>query len=96
MRARAQLVEARILLGAGERDAAAQVARALDQAAAGFDELEWRAVAPEVLLARAELAALLGEDAERTRHLREAHRLYSDIGATGHAERLARELERET
>ncbi len=34
----------------------------------------------------------LGEDAEAERELREAHRLYTEMGATGHAERLAREL----
>ena len=41
---------------------------------------------------RAKLAALLGDDAGRERDPREAHRLYTEIGATGHAERVAREL----
>ena len=41
----------------------------------------------------AELAALLGDDAGRERDLRDAHRLYTEMGATGHAERVARELE---
>ena len=40
----------------------------------------------------AQLAALLADDAGRERELREAHRLYADIGAAGHAERLAKEL----
>jgi hypothetical protein len=39
-----------------------------------------------------ELAHLIGDDASRERELREAHRLYTEMGATGHAERLAREL----
>ncbi len=30
--------------------------------------------------------------AARDHHLREAHRLYTEMGARGHAERLAREL----
>ncbi len=45
---------------------------------------------PHVHLARAELAKLLGDDARR--HLREAHRLFTEMGATGHAERVARKL----
>jgi tetratricopeptide (TPR) repeat protein len=40
----------------------------------------------------AELADLVGDDAEAEHHLREAHRLYTEMGATGHAERVAREL----
>ncbi len=46
---------------------------------------------PHVHLARSELAKLLGDDARR--HLREAHRLFTEMGATGHAERVARELD---
>jgi hypothetical protein len=42
--------------------------------------------------ARAELAKLRGDDAARERELREAHRLYSEMGATYHAERVAGEL----
>ena len=41
---------------------------------------------------RAALADLLGDEAGRTRDLRAAHRLYTEMGATGHAERVAREL----
>ena len=47
---------------------------------------------PSVPLARAELAGVLGDEATCERELREAHRLYSEMGATGHAERVAREL----
>jgi len=46
---------------------------------------------PQAVELRAEVAALRGDEAERARHLREAHRLYTEIGATGHATRLARE-----
>jgi hypothetical protein len=49
-------------------------------------------VLPEIFEARAELASALGESDERQRHLREAHRLYAEMGADGHAARLARVL----
>ena len=41
---------------------------------------------------RAKLAALLDDDAGRQRELRAAHRLYTEMGAVGHAERVGREL----
>ncbi len=41
---------------------------------------------------RAKLTALLGDDAGRERELREAHRLYTEMGAVGHAARVGREL----
>ena len=40
-----------------------------------------------------ELARLRGDEAARERALRNAHRLYTEMGATGHAERLAKELD---
>ena len=40
----------------------------------------------------AELARQNGDEAERERELSEAHRLFTQIGATGHAERLAGRL----
>ena len=42
--------------------------------------------------ARAELERACGDAAAAERELREAQRLYAEMGATGHAERLAREL----
>jgi hypothetical protein len=41
---------------------------------------------------RAGLARALQRPSDADRELREAHRLYTEMGATGHAERLAREL----
>jgi adenylate cyclase len=54
----------------------------------------WRVQAEEhrVLELRAELARTLGDEPERQRLLRQAHRRCVELGATGHAERLAREL----
>jgi class 3 adenylate cyclase/tetratricopeptide (TPR) repeat protein len=42
---------------------------------------------------RAALARALERPSEAKRELREAHRLYTEMGATGHADRLARELD---
>ena len=47
---------------------------------------------PDRLEERARLARLTGDGAAAERELREAHRLYEAIGATGHAGRLAKEL----
>jgi hypothetical protein len=41
----------------------------------------------------AELARKTGDEDRGQRELREAHRLYTEIGATGHLERLAAALE---
>jgi class 3 adenylate cyclase/tetratricopeptide (TPR) repeat protein len=90
----AQLALARVLLqteGAGARGA---IEEALARALALIEETEARSYAPFVHEERAELARLLGDQAERERELREAHRLYTEMGATGHAERLAREPDR--
>ena len=46
-------------------------------------------VAPWIVEVRAELAAALGDSDENTRLLGEALALYREIGAHGHAERLA-------
>jgi hypothetical protein len=47
---------------------------------------------PQVHLARANLARLAGDEVARHRELLEAHRLFTEMGATGRAERVAREL----
>ncbi len=47
---------------------------------------------PPIDLETAELARLRGDDAARERALRKAHRLYTEMGAIGHADRMAKEL----
>ena len=47
---------------------------------------------PFLNVERAELARLTGDDTARERELREAHRLFIEMGATGHVDRLAKEL----
>jgi hypothetical protein len=51
-----------------------------------------RGFEPHVHLERAELARLLGDDAARQRELREAHRLFIEMGATIRATEIAKEL----
>ncbi len=52
-----------------------------------------RLLLPRIDLEAAELARLRGDDTARERALRSAHRSFTEMGATGHAERVARELE---
>jgi hypothetical protein len=47
---------------------------------------------PHVLLAFADLAGLQGDEAERLRQLEQAHRLFEQHGATGHARRVAADI----
>jgi tetratricopeptide (TPR) repeat protein len=86
------LVLARVLVDADNAAAEAAVTEALDRARDRVEEFGARAYAPVVLVERARLASLLRDEDSRAVHLREAHRLYTEMGATGHAERLAREL----
>jgi hypothetical protein len=51
----------------------------------------WR---PHIHVERAELYRLTGNSEAAKRELSEAHRLFAEMGATGHAERLAKELDR--
>ena len=47
---------------------------------------------PFLHVERAELARLTGDEATRQRELREAHRLFLEIGAPIRAEQVAKEL----
>ncbi len=51
-----------------------------------------KAFEPLVHVELAELAGQSGDQERRERELLEAHRLFTQIGATGHAERVAAEL----
>jgi len=83
---------ARVLRGADGLAAQQEIEAALDRALELIEETDSRVFVPQVHEERAALAQLLGDDATRQRELREAHRLYTEMGATGHAERLAEEL----
>ena len=81
----ARLALARVLLrtdGAGARDA---VHAALTRAEVLVDETGANAYAPLIHLERAELARLIGDGPARERQLREAQRLFVEMGATARA-----------
>ncbi len=88
----ARIVRARALLLIGGATAADEAEWELSTAQALVDEMGVVTHAPRVLLARAELAQARGDAAACERERREAHRLFVAMGATGYAERLAREL----
>ncbi len=89
--AEAHGIMARALLrsdGAAPRDA---VEAALSSAAELIARTGARTLAPFLCEWRAELAAVLGDDATRDQLLRQAEQLYEEIGAPLHAARLAAE-----
>jgi class 3 adenylate cyclase/tetratricopeptide (TPR) repeat protein len=89
---RAHLSRARVLRTLDGAGARAQVEASL--ARAGL-LLEWsgaRAFAPFIVEELARLAAILGEDERAAELLRRARALYGEVEATGHVERLTREL----
>jgi class 3 adenylate cyclase/tetratricopeptide (TPR) repeat protein len=68
------------------------VEEALQAATAAVVETGARGLEPLIPEARAELARVCGDAVARGNHLREAHRLYEAMGASGHARRLAKEI----
>jgi hypothetical protein len=53
---------------------------------------EFRMLEPFICVERAELALLSGDEASHKRELREAHRLFTEIGAPNRAAEVAKEL----
>ena len=89
----AHLARARVLLQTDCAQASGEIGADLRRAQAIAKETGARAYEPFVYEERSNLARLTGDDATHQRELREAHRLFTEMGATGHAERLAKELE---
>jgi hypothetical protein len=79
--------------GDGLRCPRAEIESALERAEHLVASIEGRALSPRILELRGRLAAAVGDAPSSDRTLREALDLYRAIGATGHAERLARELD---
>ena len=86
----AKLVLARIGVRAG--DTPDRVEATLREAAAFYEEGGAIARLPGVHEVRAELLRREGDPAGAEAELREARRRYQEMGATGHVERLDREL----
>ena len=68
-----------------------RVGRQMAGAAALIERSAAPTLAPAFSERRAELAAVLGDDATRERLLREARHLYEEISVPGHAVRLEKE-----
>ncbi|HWN93170.1 MAG TPA: hypothetical protein VNQ15_17235, partial [Verrucomicrobiae bacterium] len=71
----------------------AEIESALERAEHLVASIEGSALSPRILELRGRLAAAVGDAPSSDQTLREALDLYRTIGATGHAERLARELD---
>jgi hypothetical protein len=96
-----QLALARALLADPGRSAAGSIEACLDHALELVRKSDASVFEPQILEERARLAALCGdggdggesgESGAASEGLRRAHAAYAEIGATGHSERLAREL----
>jgi hypothetical protein len=88
----ARLVLARVLRATEGVAVRGEIASQLDTAAAIVEETGAVVYAPFVLEERAALARLIGDEPGWERSLREAQRLFAEMGAAPRAERLAREL----
>ena len=87
-----RLIRAQALLRLHGAAARAAMEAEIQRAVAMVDDGSFVMYRPRVHEIRAELAHFLGDDAARARELREAQRLYTEMGATGHVARLAKEL----
>jgi tetratricopeptide (TPR) repeat protein len=83
------LALARVLLGSADPAAREQIEAALARALQLARDTGAKAYEPLVHVELAELARQSGDPERRERELREAHRLFTQIGAVGQAERLA-------
>jgi adenylate cyclase len=90
--AEAQLALVRALLAADAALPRAEIEAALERAEHLVESIEGRSLSPRILELRGRLAAALDDAPASDLLLRQALELYQAIGATGHAERLGREL----
>jgi tetratricopeptide (TPR) repeat protein len=90
----ARLTVARVLLATGDPGLHDEVERTVERAEALCEETGMRVRRPCLLEVRAALAERCGRPQESRQSLREAQRGFAEMGATGHAERVARELGR--
>jgi class 3 adenylate cyclase/tetratricopeptide (TPR) repeat protein len=90
--AEAQLSLARALLAGDGAVPRAEIEAALGRAEELVESIEGRALSPRIVELRGRLAASLGDPHAAAEALKQALDLDQTIGATGHAERLSREL----
>ena len=92
----ARLVLARVRLqeGAEETATAREIGLLLERVTGLIDQTGAESRRPRLTELLASLAHAQGDDADHVRKLREAHRLYVEMGATGNAARLGSELEK--
>ena len=88
----ASLGWARVQVAAEDSIAADEVESKLRQALTLAASTEARRYEPLIHVELAELAGRLGNEAERERELQQARRLFLEIGAVGHADRLTKQL----
>jgi tetratricopeptide (TPR) repeat protein len=84
----ARLAQARVLLGTAGKAAHAEVETALARTLELARETDAKAFEPLVHVELGELARQLGDEEGSKRELREAHRLFTEISASGRAQRL--------
>src|SRR5262249_17975598 len=88
----ALLTRSRVLREAQGVQATREIESALAEADAWLEMSGAKSYEPFLHVERAHLARLSGEEAARERELREAHRLFTEIGAPIRAAEVAREL----
>jgi tetratricopeptide (TPR) repeat protein len=90
----AQLTRIRALRETQGFQATREIEAALAEANAWLETSGAKSYEPFLHVERAELARLIGDEAARDRELREAHRLFLEIGAPIRAAEVAKELDR--
>jgi hypothetical protein len=88
----ANVLRVRALIARDGARASGAVEAILAEAEQLIAETGARIYLPDVHLARSELARLAGDEAARHRELREAHWLFTAMGATARAEQVAKAL----
>ena len=89
---RAHLSRSRVLRALDGADARDEIEATLARAQQLLEKSGARAFAPFIVEERARLFEVLGDAEGAAQGLREAQRAFAEVEATGHAERLAREL----
>ena len=88
----AQLTRVRALREVEGLQATKEIESALAEAAGWIETSGAKSYEPFLHVERAELARLTGDEATRQRELGEAHRQFTEMGATARAEQMAKEL----